>query len=427
MFTASYRKVFVIVLIAGVLAAVTACSQDGTEGEQDVVQAAGADAVTEARPIATSQAEEAVSEEPASEPDAATQAAEMAESKETESDNITQAEEGSSKDKAQESETAWPSPRIHPTMFFDPASERILMFSGMTRMQRKIDLNEVWAFDAGDGTWEFVGQMEPTDALIAFGFDEESGQIVSFNNMPRSTWSYDLATGSWKERQPAQQPMEDPLLGRRFGPSMAYDAESDRLILFGGGAPEKLFSDTWAYDFNGDQWEKMQPEISPSPRAMYHMAYDAESDRVILWGGFMEAGVEDVSVWAYDYNTDSWESLENTDGPQMHWERGGMVYIPDQDRFLLFTGMREHEDVLVEPETWYYDYDENSWAKVETETSPPQMAMYSMVFDASIDKVVLFGGEQTSKYAGNTTDEVWLFDLETENWSKMAAPSDGQG
>jgi hypothetical protein len=156
------------------------------------------------------------------------------------------------------------------------------------------------------------------------------------------------------------------------------------------------------------------------------MAYDAESDRVILWGGFMEEGVEDVRVWAYDYNADSWESMENNGGPQVHWERGGMVYIPDQDRFLLFTGMREHEDVLVGPETWYYNYDENSWSKIEAGTSPPQMAMYSMVFDPSIGKVVLFGGERSSKYAGNITDEVWLFDPQSESWSQMANPAAGQ-
>jgi N-acetylneuraminic acid mutarotase len=377
--------------IAATLALVTACGQTQAVQEPSMTQSTETDVRAEVTPTDTKQIEDAASGDEAAEP-----------------------------------EVAWPAPRIHPTMFFDPAKERILMFSGMSAMQRKIDLNEVWAFDADGGEWQFVGEMEPKDALIAFGFDEESGQIVSFNNMPRSTWSYDLATGRWEEKQPAQQPTEDPLLGRRFGPLMTYDAESDRLIFFGGGAPEKLYSDTWAYDFNNDQWEEMQPDNSPSPRAMGHMAYDAESDRVILWGGFMEEGVEDVRVWAYDYNADSWESMENNGGPQVHWERGGMVYIPDQDRFLLFTGMREHEDVLVGPETWYYNYDENSWSKIEAGTSPPQMAMYSMVFDPSIGKVVLFGGERSSKYAGNITDEVWLFDPQSESWSQMANPAAGQ-
>lgn len=140
----------------------------------------------------------------------------------------------------------------------------------------------------------------------------------------------------------------------------------------------------------------------------------------------MEPGEEDNQIWAYDYNSDTWESFENIDGPERHWERGGMVYIPDLDRFLFFTGMREYEDILLDPETWYYDYDSNSWTRIKTETSPPKLAMYSMVFDPSIGKVVLFGGERSSKYAGDITNDVWLFDPVEENWRLMAAPAQNQ-
>lgn len=55
------------------------------------------------------------------------------------------------------------------------------------------------------------------------------------------------------------------------------DAESDRLILFAGGSPWFMYGDTWAYDYDTDTWEEMSPDNSPSPRAMYATAYDAES------------------------------------------------------------------------------------------------------------------------------------------------------
>lgn len=320
-----------------------------------------------------------------------------------------------------EPEVPWPSPRIHPTMFFDPGSERIFMFGGMTRMQRSVDLNETWIYDTASGSWEFIGEMEPTDALINLGFDRESGQVIALNNSPRETWAFDLETASWKEAQPEEQPTEELSLGIMFGAPMAYDEESDRLILFGGGAPHKLFSETWAYDYNTDTWEQMHPDTSPSPRAMHALAYDAESDRVILWGGFTATDEDDIRIWAYDYNTDTWEALENIDGPQQHWERGGMVYIPELDRMLLFSGFRELEDVLVGPETWYYDYNANTWTEVDTDTSPPQMTMYSMVYDPSTRKVITFGGELTSKYAGDTTDDIWLFDIDESNWSQLTA------
>lgn len=327
----------------------------------------------------------------------------------------------------EETEVPWPEPRIHPNMIYDPINERIYMFGGMSRMGSVLDLNEVWTYEAVTGSWEYLGEIEPRNtSTFAFGFDEESRQVVTLNNLPRETWAYNLESGVWEQRQPSEQPNEGQSRGRRFGAGIAYDSESDRLILFGGGAPEKTFSDTWAYDFNSDTWESMKPSNNPSPRAMYQMAYDSESDRVILWGGFTATDEDDVQIWAYDYNSDVWEVLENANGPQQHWERGGMVYIPELDRMLLFTGFRELEDVLVGPETWYYDYNTNTWTQLETETSPPPMTMYATVYDPSVEKVILFGGELTSKYAGDTTNDIWVFDPVQENWSQLTAPVSSQ-
>lgn len=320
----------------------------------------------------------------------------------------------------------WPSPRIHPTMFYDPDSGRFLMFSGLTRMGRTVDLNEVWTYDLENNSWEFIGEMDPKDALINFGLDQESGQVVTLNLSPRETWSYDLKTTTWMQQQPSEQPTEENPLTLLFGAPMAYDIESDRLILFGGGVPGMLSLETWAYDFNTDTWEKMQPSSNPSRRAMHALAYDAESDRVILWGGFTNTDENDVRIWAYDYNNDAWESYENLDGPQQHWERGGMVYIPESDRMLLFTGFRELEDELVGPETWYYDFNTNSWFEVATEISPPPMTMYSMAYDHKSNKVIIFGGELTSKYAGNITNDIWIFDVDEQIWSQLAAPTPRQ-
>lgn len=238
---------------------------------------------------------------------------------------------------------------------------------------------------------------------------------------PVQTWSYDLATGSWAQRQPGEQP-ESTSSNPRFGAPLTYDAESDRLILFAGGSPSHMYIDTWAYDFNTDTWELMSPEISPSPRAMYATAYDSESDRVLLWGGFTGTDENDVAMWAYDYNTDAWEVLENDEGPQQHWERHGMAYIPEVDRVLFYSGMLEDEGVLP-AETWYYDYNTNTWTEVEVDTSPPGMAMYAMAYDPATTTVVVFGGEMTSKYAGNLSRDIWVFDPVAEDWSQVAAPA----
>lgn len=318
-------------------------------------------------------------------------------------------------------ESSWPDTRIHPSMFYDADSGHMLVVSGMSAMQSNVDLNEVWSFEPDGGAWAFVGEMAPKDAMINLGFDEESGRIIALNLSPTETWAYDIATGEWTRQSPDIQPEAGPP-NKRFGAPLVYDSESDRLIMFAGGSPWFMYDDTWAYDFNTDTWERMNPAVSPSPRAMYAAAYDAESDRVILWGGFTGTDENDVQIWAYDYNSDSWEALPNTDGPQQHHERHGMVYLPDRDLILFYSGMLEDGGTLG-PETWYYDYNTNAWTEVDVTTSPPKLAMYAMARDPETGKVYVYGGEMTAKYARDFSNDVWMFDPAEEDWSVLPEPA----
>jgi hypothetical protein len=313
----------------------------------------------------------------------------------------------------------WPQDRIHPTLSPDPVSGQMLMIGGLSRMGPVMDMRDAWLLDTRDVAWTHLADGTP-DSAFNFGIDTDSAQLVAYNLSPAETWSYDLTTGAWTRRMPDIQP-ETTSENPRFGTPLTYDAESDRIVLFGGGSPWHMYSDTWAYDADTTTWELMAPESSPSPRAMYATAYDSESDRVLLWGGFTGTDENDVQMWAYDYNTDSWEALPNREGPQQHPERHGMAYIPDLDRTLVYSGMLEHEGVLP-AETWLYDYNTNTWTEVEVETSPPALAMYGMAYDPETGNVVLYGGEMTSKTAGNLSPDIWVFDPATVNWTRIQAP-----
>src|SRR5437879_13787137 len=92
----------------------------------------------------------------------------------------------------------------------------------------------------------------------------------------------------------------------RWGHSLAYDSQSDRVILFGGATP--VIDDTWAYDFNTNTWTNMNPGTKPSARLGHSIAYDSQSDRVILFGGADSGGSID-DTWAYDLNTNPWTNM----------------------------------------------------------------------------------------------------------------------
>lgn len=72
---------------------------------------------------------------------------------------------------------------------------------------------------------------------------------------------------------------------------MAYDKESDRVILFGGQTgdnlrdPRSYNGETWAYDVEANKWTEMKPASGPRGRSAAELTYDAESDRVIMFGG----------------------------------------------------------------------------------------------------------------------------------------------
>jgi N-acetylneuraminic acid mutarotase len=179
-----------------------------------------------------------------------------------------------------------PSARGYVSMAYDSESDKIILFGGCSEPiegSEPIPNRETWAYDIASNTWtEMKPAKSPYDkAVLDLVYDSESDRVILFggNWGERDTWAYDYNTNSWTEM--AAGP------GEHLGYRMAYDIESDRCILFGGMGFVGLshFNDTWAYDFNSDTWTEMQPSTNPSARNFHAMAYDAQADRVILFGG----------------------------------------------------------------------------------------------------------------------------------------------
>src|SRR5690349_19205522 len=97
---------------------------------------------------------------------------------------------------------------------------------------------------------------------------------------------------TWTKQAPAASPPA------RWGASMAYDAATGKVVLFGGVADRgfHVFNDTWLWD--GTTWAKQAPKTSPPGREEASMAYDAATGTVVLFGG-RENGlaVNDTWVW----------------------------------------------------------------------------------------------------------------------------------
>ena len=148
----------------------------------------------------------------------------------------------------------------------------------------------------------------------------------------------------------------------------------------------------------------MQPETSPPSRYYHGMAYDAKSDRVILWGGSGPKPIDVSVVWAYDYNENAWEALESESAPE---PKGyvAMVYDAFSDLAILYAGK----------EVWTFDYNTNTWTLVSDSPEPGKTFFHGMTYTRE-GQTILFGGGPSMEIHFNKT---WSYDPTANTWTNL--------
>jgi hypothetical protein len=311
-----------------------------------------------------------------------------------------------------------PAPRGYTSMTYDSESKRVILYGGQTgdyRLESSYN-GETWAYDVAANRWT---QMKPSSgptcrAAIELAYDAESDRVILYGGASGAntatwgladTWAYDYNTNTWEEM--AKGP------AKHLGDRLAYDTESDRIILFGGYNMAGFFyNDTWAYDFDSDTWTEMKPSTSPPGRNYHAMAYDARADRVLVWGSDSDTPV-DKSIWSYDFNTNTWQEMKPGEGAYpVSRDYPVMAYDVESDRTILYGG------IPLGDETWAYAYKTNTWTKLEPSTVPGQLSRHAIVYSTAAERVILFGGQVGStrdKYSGET----WAYDFNTNTWTNV--------
>lgn len=196
--------------------------------------------------------------------------------------------------------------------------------------------------------------------------------------------------------------------------ALAYDSESDKIIMYSGvyfyDSTYTLVKDTWAYDFNENTWRKMSD--GPTGRFGHNMVYDTESDRIIMFSGaYMDNGIQHFNdLWTYDYNTDRWtEQKPERMPPPRHYYQ--MAYHSRADRVVVWSGWTHSGE---DRNIWTYDLNTNTWTEMKSMSGPEPGGYGSIVYDEESDRIVLFGGLH------NGRSDTWTYDLEDHIWTKMA-------
>ncbi len=342
---------------------------------------------------------------------------------------------------AQNTNPEQPQYRLYHDLIYHDSTNQVYLFGGLPSHGWDGEFDDVWSFDPGNKRWTkicknealiYVDSIGTRNEVPAHGpaWDRESNRIIFFNRS-KSTRAFHPETRTWELMSPEVTPLE------RCGQSSVYDAESDRIILFGGFECKSLISpfynDVWAYDYNSDTWEEMDPVVVPRERAYASMVYNPVSDRVMMWGGRQlnnaQSSFYDNSWWEYDYNNDTWTEIVNTDGPSLPYSYAEMVYHPGNNEVLMFGGgpMDQAYNGYNRDESWIYSCSDPSWTRIATVNTPPKTSNHSMVYLPGTNDVVMFGGETGNlMYSDDLLKGTWYYDYANKSWRETVFAYAGQ-
>lgn len=296
------------------------------------------------------------------------------------------------------------------TVAWDSSRSVLVMFGG----QREGSLD---SFEFLADTWEWNGlswaqvipiEVPPPRANAAMAYDPVRGRIVMFGGAGitgqlNDTWLWSGATWERVRVDGAQ-----PIARRRH--SMAWDPGTQSIIMYGGDFTLGQLGDTWRW--TGAQWELVSFSSTASARFDHTLVTDAQRGKIILVGGsFNDAGAVARRTDTFVFEGDHWEALATNAWPGTF--DSDAVYDPIHDLIVV-----RGRAVSTRPETWQLDG--TQWRQITPAQEPTPLYDYATAFDATLGRMLTFGGAIEYIDGGFHTDTNSLWDYDGRSWSVRA-------
>jgi hypothetical protein len=244
----------------------------------------------------------------------------------------------------------------------------------------------------------------------AAAYDSQRHRLIVFGGYPKypndvgtadqyfdDVWALDLATNLWTQLAPTGTPPAP-----RTGASAIYDSSHDRLIVFGGGNGGSQYNQVWQLSLAGTPvWTLLTPSGTPPAPRSYHMAvFDAERQRMILFGGYSYNGTSFGDTWELSLSgAPAWSAMSFAISPSARF-RAGMAMDPGRDRLILYGGWGG----INRSDTWTLSLEGTpQWTPITTTHLPPGRSEVSLAYDAANDRMVSFGGNN-----GQPQSDTWI-------------------
>jgi hypothetical protein len=297
-----------------------------------------------------------------------------------------------------------PSGRIFHAMVFDEGRNEIVLFGGIDNSQV---FGDTWLWNGSNWIQQFPAESPSPRFGQAMAYDAARQEVVLFGGSngtiigagETETWVWNGAT--WTQVFPAISPPPRDLA------AMTYDAARGKTVLFGGrnlspgpGFGSEL-SDTWVWD--GFDWTQVFPATHPSARIEHAITFDASRGEVVLFGGRLAtfpSDFDDTWVW----NGINWTQRFPATSPP---PTGGhaIAYDAARTQVIMFGGY--DNGAFSRSDTW--SWSGTDWAQLTPATSPPGRANHALAYDSTLREIVLFGGGSPSASGEPGFNDTWVF------------------
>lgn len=269
------------------------------------------------------------------------------------------------------------------------------------------------AAETQDPVWSLVPPPEPRigHSLV---HDPVRNRVILFGgNIMGEVWALSLgASPRWRQILTEGTPQ-----GTRSRHTAIYDPVGDRMIVYGGNDNTSNYpvGSIWALPLSGEPvWSEISPAgVPPEERENHCAVYDAAAHRMLVLGGTGSSG-DLPDSWALSLDpTPAWTQIPAVgDGPRgaitgcfVDSARNRVIAIPAQ-----FELYRIYQLSLSDPP---------AWSDLSTTTpGPAALRDYSLTYDPSGDRAIVFGGEY-----GGFRDQTWELSFSAGNEWRQMEPS----
>ncbi len=290
-------------------------------------------------------------------------------------------------------------------------SSGLWLFGGFVYEPMQFTPNhELWHFTFADNRWTRQGELTIAPGGARVASSATTTMIFGGANIAADRSLETPRNAQFIREEGAQIHLEaapTPPLGSYTG-GFIHDTKRDRFVSFCGADSSAGFN-CRVQSFSSGVWSPVQTRgTAPTPRNGFHFAFDAVSDRVIVYGGdrggqgWADGILGDVYTLTFDSNDSAglsaeWQELLAAGAEQPLRRNGAWVYDPTNNRLFVWGGTPDGRTSNEGLDVLTLDAGREAWWHLET--SAPSRTSAQGVLDAARGRVLWGFGNGAAVYA----------------------------